>query len=48
MKKIEVEALEKKLEKKARRREKKNKPAMKISGKSVFRLQKLMLKKKIK
>lgn len=46
MKKTELEALEKKLEKKIKRREKKNKPAMKVSGKRVFHLQKLIAGKK--
>ena len=48
MKKIEIEILEKKLEKKIKQRERKRKPSMKVSGKSVFRLQKLMVKKDIK
>jgi len=48
MKKIEIEILEKKLEKKIKQRERKRKPLMKVSGKSVFRLQKLMVKKDIK
>lgn len=47
MKKIELEALEKKLEKKIKRRERKRKPKMKVTGKSVFRLQKLIVKKDI-
>jgi len=36
--------LEKKAKKKAQSREKKKKPKMKISGKSVFKLQKLIRK----
>jgi len=38
--------LEKKVEKKYARRDKKKKPKMKVSGKSVFQLKKLMEKNK--
>ncbi|MFA5070427.1 MAG: hypothetical protein WC528_04045 [Patescibacteria group bacterium] len=48
MKKNDLEALEKKLEKKIKRREKKKRPTMKVTGKSVFRLQKLIVKKDTK
>ncbi|MFH1366823.1 MAG: hypothetical protein ABIH38_02405 [Patescibacteria group bacterium] len=48
MKKIEIDILEKKLEKKIKQRERKRKPKMKVSGKSVFRLQKLIAKKDVK
>lgn len=46
MKKKELEQIEEKERKKAREREKKKKPKMQVSGKSVFKLQKLIRKKK--
>ena len=46
MKKKELEDLEKKLENKMKQREKKRRPKMNVSGKSVFHLQKLIAGKK--
>ncbi|MFC1686971.1 hypothetical protein ACFL0L_00110 [Patescibacteria group bacterium] len=46
MKNNEPATLEKKLEDKAARRNRKRKPKMKISGKGVFTLQKLMKRSK--
>jgi len=46
MKKKELEQIEEKERKKARKREKKKKPKMQVSGKSVFKLQKLIRKTK--
>ncbi|MFH1966652.1 MAG: hypothetical protein ABII95_02195 [Patescibacteria group bacterium] len=43
--KNDLEEVEEKAKKKAQKREKKRKPKMKVSGKSVFRLQKIMKKK---
>ena len=45
--KDDLEQIEEETKKKAKEREKKKKPKMKISGKSVFRLQGIMKKKKI-
>jgi hypothetical protein len=42
--KSEIERLEKKAEKKAQSREKKKRPKMKVSGKSVFKLQEIIRK----
>jgi len=41
-----LEEIEEKVRKKAKEREKKKKPKMKISGKSVFNLQKIIKDKK--
>jgi len=41
-----LEQIEEKVRKKAKEREKKKKPKMKISGKSVFNLQRIIKKKK--
>ena len=41
-----VEQIEEKVKKKAKQREKKKKPKMKVSGKSVFGLQKIIKRKK--
>jgi len=46
MRKKELEDLEKRLEKKIKQREKKRRPPMKVSGKSVFHLRKLIAGKK--
>jgi len=40
-----LEQIQEEIEKKAKQRAKKKKPKMKVSGKSVFRLQKIMKKK---
>jgi len=45
--KDDLEQIEEETKRKAKEREKKKKPKMKISGKSVFRLQGIMKKKKI-
>lgn len=45
VKRINLEELQKELEEKLKKREKKKKPKMKISGKSVFELQKIIQKK---
>ncbi|MFH0805838.1 MAG: hypothetical protein V1901_03100 [Patescibacteria group bacterium] len=41
-----LEQIEEKVRKKAKEREKKKKPKMKVSGKSVFGLQRIIKKKK--
>lgn len=43
--KAKLENIEEKLAKKARQRAKKRKPLMKVSGKSVFQLQRIIRKK---
>jgi len=43
--KEDLDQIEEKAKKKARKREKKKKPKMKVSGKSVFQLQRMMKKK---
>ena len=45
MNKPNLEAYEKKVEKKAAKRQKKKKPKMKVSGGSVKRLQKIIINK---
>ncbi|MFA5107662.1 MAG: hypothetical protein WC497_05055 [Patescibacteria group bacterium] len=40
-----IEGIEKKLERRARRREKKKNPTMKVSGRSVRELQRLIIRK---
>ncbi len=44
--KDDLEQIEEETKKKAKEREKKKKPKMKVSGKSVFQLQKVMKKNK--
>lgn len=44
-KKKEIEELEKQIEKKIKRREKKKRPKMKVSGKGVFELRKIITRK---
>ena len=44
--KEDLEEIEEKVKKKAQKRAKKRKPKMRVSGKSVFGLQKLIRKKK--
>lgn len=44
----EVEDLENKMEKRGTKRQKKKKPKMKVSGRSVFGLQKIIVKKRKK
>lgn len=43
--KAKLENIEEKLAKKAQQRAKKRKPSMKVSGKSVFQLQRIIRKK---
>ena len=45
MKKIDLEKLQKEIEKKAEKREKKKKPKMKVSGTSVKKLKEIIIKK---
>jgi len=42
----DLSQLEEKAEKRAKRRQKKKKPKMRVSGKSVFRLQEMMRRKR--
>jgi len=42
-----LEEIEEKIRKKEREREKKKKPKMKVSGKSVFKLQRIIKNKKV-
>jgi len=44
--KQDLEKIEEETKKKAQKREKKKRPKMKVSGKSVFELQKMMRKKR--
>mgnify|MGYP001457490246 FL=1 len=46
--KNDLEQIEKKAERKAKQRAKKKKPKMKVSGKSVFQIQKMLKKSKSK
>ncbi len=46
--KNDLEQIEEKVEKKSKQRIKKKKPKMKVSGKSVFQIQKMLKKSKSK
>lgn len=45
MKKIDLEKLQKEIEKKAKKREKKKRPKMNVSGTSVRKLREIIIKK---